>query len=145
MKVKFTGKFKDLKKMGFKFHKLFARNYKVYEKNDIWIWVAHGGYIELNDFYDDSIFIIDMIINDTYPKREKDSVFRGMTFFKKGEPKPLFMIKKDDELTGEYVEKLTFEERYEDDEYYDKYKEVLIRPIWIETLNEIKDMIRIEK
>lgn len=144
MRIKFTGKFKELKGMGFKFHKLFANNYKVYEKNGIWIWVAHGGYIEIEDFYGKSAYIAKMILDDTYPKREKDSMFRGKVLFSKGEPKPIYMIKKNNELTGEYVTNLTFAERYEDDDYYEKYREVLIDQKWIDTLNEIRYMIELE-
>jgi len=140
--MKFTGKFKDLKTMGFKFHKLYAKNYKVYEKNDIWIWVA-GRDIEISDFYGKSSIIGKMIINDIYPKREKDSMFRDMVLFKKGEPKPIFMIKEDGQITDKYVESLTFEERYEDIEYYEKYKKVIIHKKWIDTLNEIKEMIEL--
>lgn len=42
MDIKFTGDFKKLKPMGFTFHKLYAHNYKVYEKNEVWVWVAHA-------------------------------------------------------------------------------------------------------
>lgn len=64
--VKFTGKFTNLKKLGYEFHKLYARNYKVYSKKipksfDIWVWVGQGGYIEINDFYSNTKNIVDVI------------------------------------------------------------------------------------
>jgi len=50
--LKPTCKFTDLKKRGYRFEKLYARNYKVYHKemdnHDIWLWVAHGGSIEID-------------------------------------------------------------------------------------------------
>ena len=57
MKIKFTGDFKKLIPMGFTFHKLYASNYKVYEKSKVWIWVAHGGYVEIDDFFSNSGYI----------------------------------------------------------------------------------------
>ena len=65
MRIKFTGDFKDLKPMGFTFHKLFARNYKVYEKDGLWIWVHRGGYVEIDDHYGNSGYIAEMILDDT--------------------------------------------------------------------------------
>lgn len=68
MSLKFTGKFKDLKKNGYKFHKLFANNYKAYKINvdnkeyftrgNIWIWVS-GRVIEIDDYY----YYTDLIVN----------------------------------------------------------------------------------
>lgn len=51
---KFHGKFSDLIPAGFKFHKAFARNYRVYtlEKDHtqyVNIWQHHGGYVEVLD------------------------------------------------------------------------------------------------
>lgn len=55
----FKGKFKDLKKNGFKFQRLFANNYmewnfdngEKYGPHRIWIWRHLGGYVEINDLY----------------------------------------------------------------------------------------------
>jgi hypothetical protein len=78
---KFHGKFKDLIPNGFKFHKLFARNYRCYSKSkheyssqSIWVWQHLGGYIELNDFHDASKTIIESIVTNTFPI-DKDKTF----------------------------------------------------------------------
>lgn len=57
MLTKFHGKFKDLIPHGFKFQKLFAKNYRQYAWTDpnnqygdsIHVWQHHGGYVEIND------------------------------------------------------------------------------------------------
>lgn len=63
----FKGKFKDLKKQGYKFWKAFASNYKVYTKKvggrDLHVWVAHGGYIEYGDLYSHSANFFEAIKN----------------------------------------------------------------------------------
>ncbi len=56
--VRFTGKFTDLIPDGWRFQKLFARNYRQYHKTcdgkpysqDCRIWQHHGGYLEICDF-----------------------------------------------------------------------------------------------
>ena len=64
--LKFTGSFKNLKKLGYEFMKLYANNYKVYYKKldsgkKLWIWVAGGGYIEMDDCYDHTKSIIEKL------------------------------------------------------------------------------------
>ena len=87
MIIKFTGDFKQLIPMGFTFHKLFARNYKVYEKNKVWIWVAHGGYVEIADFFSLSGYIMKAIWDGTFPVYEECVVYGDRIFFKKGDRK----------------------------------------------------------
>lgn len=84
MKIKFTGDFKKLIPMGFKFHKLFANNYKVYEKDEVWIWVAYGGYVEIDDHYGKSGHIAKRILDGTYPIFEEDKVYTGLFTMEKG-------------------------------------------------------------
>lgn len=64
--LKFTGNFKKLKAMGYEFQKLYARNYKVYHKQiprsfRIWIWVANGGYIEIDDLYSNTKSFVETV------------------------------------------------------------------------------------
>jgi len=74
--LKFTGKFKNLKKLGYTFQRLYARNYKCYWKpiydthdNDrFWVWVGHGGYIEYNDLYSNTKNFIDALHNIDWGK-----------------------------------------------------------------------------
>ena len=56
MITKFTGKFTDLIPAGFTFHKMFAKNYIMYQwekqkysSESIQVWKHHGGYVEIND------------------------------------------------------------------------------------------------
>ena len=68
--VKFTGEFKALKSLGWRFWKAYARNYKVYQFNTdggnygqvIYIWQHHGGYVEIDDLgMYSSLFIQDLL------------------------------------------------------------------------------------
>ena len=136
MLIKFTGDFKQLIPMGFKFHKLYARNYKVYEKNKIWIWVAHGGYVEIDDFYNLSGYIMQAIFNKTFPVYEEDKIMMGRIFFKKGDRKPCMINRK----IGKIIERRIFTKEYCDDDGcydYDLYREV---SIYNETLHFIEEL-----
>ena len=140
MDIKFIGKFKELKPMGFTFHKLFANNYKVYEKNKVWIWVHRGGYVELDDHYENSGYIAKMILDGTYPVYEKDEDYKIFTI-KKGKPKPCTINRK----TGEIVETIPFMRSIDgyDNYDYETYRDVNLFKETMETILEIKDMIEI--
>ena len=69
--LRFTGKFKDLIPQGFKFHKLFAHNYRSYSRNidpnnksdygnTIWVWQHLGGYVEFMDLHERSYVLLEM-------------------------------------------------------------------------------------
>jgi hypothetical protein len=80
--MKFTGEFKSLCKKGYTFQKLYANNYKCYHKKHIkeglhfWIWVADGGYIELNDWYNHTEAIVNLIKSIDWSKQElQKSIF----------------------------------------------------------------------
>lgn len=140
MNIKFTGKFKDLKKMGFTFHKLFADNYKVYEKDGIWIWVAEGGYVEIKDLYNLSGYVLKAIWDDTYPVYKEDvSLLEGRLLFKKGERKSCMI----NQETGEIIERRIFVKKYCDEnaEYdYELFREVSIYKKTFEFAKELKDL-----
>lgn len=59
--------FNNLKKNGYVFWKAYAANYKVYTKEVILyskkfnVWVAHGGYLEIGDLYQNTYQIIETI------------------------------------------------------------------------------------
>lgn len=76
----FKGKFKDLKKKGYKFWKAFGHNYKVYSKEigsrSLHVWVAHGGYIEYADLYGHTANFIETI------KNLKDEDYRESSMLK---------------------------------------------------------------
>jgi hypothetical protein len=70
--LKFHGNFKELIPAGFTFQKLFASNYRQYcltIKNvyTIRVWQAHGGYIEIEDYYDASKSLVEAILNESFP------------------------------------------------------------------------------
>ncbi len=85
--MKFSGHFRDLIPMGFKFHKLYARNYKVYEKEDLWIWVARRE-IQYRHFNGKAAdLIVGMILNDTYPLYTQPVMLLDKPLFDVGDPK----------------------------------------------------------
>ena len=137
MEAKFTGRFRDLKPLGYKFHKLFANNYKVYEKNDIWIWVARGGYVEVGDFYKLSPYVIKVILDDTYPKRGEDSMFRGTVLFPAGSPAPCHIHRDTGEIVP-FIKDIFFQP-----DGTEEYKVLYIQQRWIDELNAIRNMIQI--
>ncbi len=47
--IKFNGDYEKLEALGYKFHKLFAKEYPVYEKDGVWIWVDAN--VEFADMY----------------------------------------------------------------------------------------------
>jgi len=149
--VKFTGKFRDLKGRGFKFMKLFASNYKVYRKDDIWIWVAHGGYVEFEDLGERSAIVIDLVLKDKYPVFEEDLFFPqwDKPFFKKGEPKTVMI----DRTTNEVIAYDKFVERYRkrcvtlesflNIKYSGRFIELIIHKRHLDAIKEIRDIIEV--
>jgi len=69
VRVKFKGKFKDLVPAGFKFQKLFARNYRCYIKSngphDVLVWQHLGGYVEIEDLFGMSYLLVNAIVTGT--------------------------------------------------------------------------------
>jgi hypothetical protein len=143
--IKFTGNFKDLIPMGFTFHKLFANNYKVYERDDIWIWVAHGGYVEISDYYDNSVHIAKKFIDGTYPVYDEDKDYKIFTI-KKGKPRPCIMNKKTGEIFDmfEFFKKIGGHEKYFSLPDYSDYKEVSFSCETMETIKELAEKGMIE-
>jgi len=151
--VKFTGDFKELMPMGFKFHKLFANNYKVYSKNDVWIWVAHGGYVEFKDLYGLSGYAIKMLLDDTYPVYEEDVILPSIPeriMFKKGDPRGCRINDKGDILSYKEYCKL-YQPKYKTLEEWAKfeatssYRDFYIKERHINTVKEIAHMIKITR
>lgn len=85
--------------MGFTFHKLYARNYKVYRLDDMWIWVSRRVVIfkDLDKDQFDKVF--QMIISNTYPLYEEIIYLMDRVFFDVDDPKMCIM----DKVTGEII------------------------------------------
>jgi hypothetical protein len=121
--IKFTGEIKNLKHMGFTFHKLYASNYKAYENEDVEMWIfVKGRDVHLNSLSEDQFEkAFDMIITDTYPLYESDRLFDGKVFFKKGDPRLCLY----DKCTGEVLSHKDFmnkwKKEYPDLEDYMKF------------------------
>lgn len=105
--VKFSGDFKELKPMGFRFQKLYAHNYKAYIKDeeDMLIWVAGRDIIfnNIRSKYLEKVF--KMIIDDTYPIYERTYYWKDrkgndtdQVFFEKGSPRMCIVDKETDEI-----------------------------------------------
>lgn len=144
MRLKFTGKFTDLKKMGYKFHKLYAMNYKVYIKDGILIWVG-GRDIEFNNI-NHSAKIAKMILDDTYPVYKEDTGYGDKDgpglyiFFEKGYPRSCIINNE----TGEVFIHKVFFEKHGYEYNHDVYRELLVNTKLIEAVKELKDMLKIE-
>lgn len=89
MIIKFTGEFNQLMSMGFSFHKLYANNYRVYHKHELWIFVKGRSFEYSNLPQGCDQLIMNAIVNDTLPRREKDFIFRGVVWTPKGSYEPL--------------------------------------------------------
>lgn len=137
--IKFIGDFRKLIPMGFEFHKLFARNYKVYSKNDVWVWVAHGGYVEIRDFFEESKHIAKAIFDGSYPVYEEDTNHHNIIFFEKGKPKGCILNKK----TGEILVYRDFYRIHGSDYDREMYEELLINKKTFNTIKEIEKMVEI--
>ena len=65
--IRFKGRFRDLIPGGFRFFKLFARNYRCYQWSEkehetaLWIWQHRGGYVEVGDFFSASHVFVEAI------------------------------------------------------------------------------------
>jgi hypothetical protein len=143
IKIKFKGDFKKLIPMGFDFNKLYARNYKVYHKEGVWIWVADGGYVEIKDFFHWSGHIAKAILDGTFPLYEQDTDYK-VIFFKKGEAKDCMI----DLETGEILPRREFFKKMGWDTFHNfdegRYRSVHPSMQTMEVIREIKDMIEIE-
>lgn len=70
MKISFIGDFKKLKPMGYEFHKLFARNYICYIKNDVKIW-RKAKDVQILDFQDYSHLLLQYLIDNNFIINDK--------------------------------------------------------------------------
>lgn len=83
--LKFHGKFKDLIPYGFKFQKLFAKNYRQYclqigsqhSSTCIRVWQHHGGYVEFNDFYGASYHIFQALNDPNFRWIKKHGFYKA--------------------------------------------------------------------
>ena len=138
--IEFTGKIKDLIPMGYKFSKLWARNYKAYTKHGVIVWVA-GKEVGIKDLsLTNSAKVAHLIVNDEYPSYEKNT--RGIVHFNKGDPKLVIL----DEETGKIKEWIQFlKDRnctsMEDIHNYDhnKYTEFILGTNTFNTVKELHE------
>jgi hypothetical protein len=65
MVIQFIGDFKQLIPMGYKFSRLYARNYICYHQKEIWIW-KKGKDVEIADFYGKSHVLLSYLIKNGF-------------------------------------------------------------------------------
>jgi len=168
--IKFIGKFKDLKPMGYKFAnghnftKMFSANYRCWnksiEKNGyldiIWIW-SKGKEVQINDLHQWSYTVIEELIN----KKRKGYRHDTCNLFPIPDPIGKFIL---DIKTGELIDwsvemcsgafffnkqKETGKKLTEKDmrEYYDRYRTVFIQDDLLTLVIELidKNMITISE
>lgn len=136
--IRFTGKIVDLIPMGYRFNKLWARNYKAYIKHGVIIWVAGKG-VGIKDLsLANSAKIAHLIVNDEYPVYEKK--VRGVVNFNKNDPKLTILNAE----TGEVKDWIDFLKArnctsLEDAHNYDhdKYRELILN---IDTMDTVKTL-----
>jgi hypothetical protein len=107
--LKFHGRFADLIPYGFKFQKLYANNYRQYcldvveHCESIRVWQAHGGYIEINDWFSASKAVVEAVIKGNFKWHKyvnRDDSILGFTIIRKtGEIVP-FEREKHDHLAN---------------------------------------------
>lgn len=143
LRLKFIGKFTDLKGMGYKFHKLYARNYKVYIKSNILIWVA-GRDVDFN--MNHSAKVAKMVFDGTYPVYKEDVSYGDkdgpglFISFKKGEPLACIINNE----TGEVTPHAEFTKKHGYYYNHDVYRELFISIELIESIKELEDMVEIQ-
>jgi len=134
--LKFTGKFKELVPLGYTFHKLFANNYRVYRKENVWIWVSRREVTIKDLFLPDCAAVAKAIMDSTYPVYEK-TIDYGIPpihlRFEKGTPKSVLVDTQEHTiiLRSKFVKENGFE--YD----HDRYHELLIGKA---TFNEVKEL-----
>lgn len=66
MEIKFTGDFKKLIPMGYRFTKVYARNYICYQKDKVYIW-KKGKDVEILDLYSSgSHLVLQFLIDNNF-------------------------------------------------------------------------------
>lgn len=65
MEIKFTGDFKKLIPMGYRFTKVWANNYICYQKEQVYIW-KKGKDIEITDLYHRSYLVLQYLIENDF-------------------------------------------------------------------------------
>lgn len=70
MKIKFTGDFKKLIPMGYRFTKVWANNYICYQKEQVYIW-KKGKDIEIADLYHRSYLVLQYLIDNDFQIQDK--------------------------------------------------------------------------
>lgn len=122
-KIIFTGDYKELEKLGFQFHKLYAKDYPCYEKDDVWIW-ENESEVVIGDCYSKSAIYLSYFIQHQFslPNKFNQVVFNTKTSqieeydFKKHDPTFLFIQKgnvSDEEVKSMYE---TYKKKGFDDE-----------------------------
>lgn len=146
MTIKFTGKWTDLKPLGYKFQRLFANNYICYHQEELWIW-KKGQELEIADCYDDSCLILKYLIDNnfklpkfnTFVTHRIEKTCEEVNFRKHSFTSILLDLKsKGQTLTDEEMENMS-------EEHSKKYKETTLSEKTMLLLKELyeKNMIQI--
>lgn len=130
--IKFIGDFKELKKIGYTFSKLYANNYICYNDKkenglcgDIWIW-KKGREIEIMDLYGNSHILLQHIIDNGFENNKYGSYYfdkKLSTIDIRNEMSIIESLKKENENEREV---------YED--FYKRYHQVIVDDITVSRL-----------
>lgn len=148
--IRFSGKFRDLKPIGFKFWKAFARNYRVYtwEREEysqhMNVWQQLGGYVEIADLHSLSYLVLQGILNGSLDKIESGRTNRQ--YWLQIDLKNLKLVDtfKDPEHKKERGEKYyqihVKDENYNKElvkEYYSRWRELILSQDIVDKLKEM--------
>jgi len=140
--LKFVGKFRDLKPLGYTFQKLYAMDYKTYRKKYVLIWVSHREVMinHLSRF--NSAHIAKLILENKYPVYPKDVWYGKNLFFKKGEPRPCML----DRQTGKVVAHKDFmrADGFNFEYDYERYHEFIFYKALLAAVRELHEHKMIE-
>lgn len=126
--LRFVGDFKKLIPLGYRFQRLFARNYIAYNKNDVWIW-KKGKSVDFCSLEDDSSALLEYLISTDF---EINNPFNLVIFNQK--------TKKMEEYNKEQHElifKTLTPTKEEAREHANTYKEIFLSK---ETMAAIKEL-----
>ena len=127
--LKFIGKFKDLKPLGYTFQKLYAMDYKTYRKRYVLIWVSHREVMLDHLSRANSAHIAKLILDNAYPVYHEDAWRGGRLFFKKGESRICMLDKQTGkvEIHMDFMRANNFSFEYDHERYQEFifYKELL--------------------
>ena len=126
--IVFIGDFKKLIPLGYKFQRLYARNYICYHQEDVWIW-RKGKQVEISDMYSRSYLLLEYLIEQNFIIPNEFNMVVVNT-----ESNEIEEYQKEKHSDIYFYDKLTEEEM---NQFYKRYQKKFIRQETIDCLKEL--------